>query len=290
MSTDALVSIVLPVYNGAEQLKSVAGAVLAQDHGNIELVISDNGSTDGTEDVAREIADHDSRVVYHRHPHNVGLLNNFVGAMRIANGEYLRWIGDDDWIAPDYVSRCLEVFAEDPRRILVTTKMAYTGDDGVRRIGTRQHDSLDSDDPVDRFTAVIHMLTGGYLHDDPLYGLFRRSSILGIERRNMLREDELFGAKLALAGPWGYVPEVLAHRHRADTTRTGSARLLSVPLWHHGVSSVVQCAELVKSLNDAELTPAQRHRGRAEVARLYYRRKRSFLQRAWHKVSRLRGA
>lgn len=285
--SEALVSVALPVYNGGAHLKDVAESVLSQDHDRLELVISDNASTDDTEEIARAIADADSRVVYRRHPENVGLLNNFVSAMHLARGDYLRWIGDDDWIAPDYLSRCLEVFERDPRLILVTTQMAYTDDDGVRHVGTRQRDVLSSDDPVDRFIEVIRLLTGGYLHVDPLYGLFRRDAVLGIERRNTLREDEIFGCKLALAGPWGQVPEVLAHRYWATTTRIGNARLLDVPAWQNAVSSALQCSELDKALRAADLTPAQRRRARAAVALLYVKRKRNAADRIVRKAMRL---
>src|SRR5438046_1239310 len=120
MYDDTLVSIGLPVYNGGQRIEEVVWSVLAQDHARIELVISDNASTDDTEDVCRALVRADSRVVYHRQPRNVGLLNNFVTAIRVANGTFFRWIGDDDWMAPDYVSRCLETFAEDERRVLVT--------------------------------------------------------------------------------------------------------------------------------------------------------------------------
>lgn len=286
---DALVSVVLPVYNGAEQLESVTKSVLAQDHEHLELLICDNASTDGTEDAARAVAAADERVRYHRHPRNVGLLNNFIGGMRLARGEYLRWIGDSDWIAPDYLTRCLDVFASDHRLILVTSQMAYTGEDGLARVGTRAHPELSGDDPVARFAAVLDMCVGGYLHDDPLYGLFRRSSVLGIDRRNTLREDEIFGARLALAGPWGHVPEPIAHRHRAETTRVSNARLLGVPVWQNAVSSVLQSQLLLASLRPAGLTPAQRRRARSEVAKLYLRRKRNDLERARRKAARLRG-
>lgn len=287
MRSDDLVSVALPVFNGADHLESVAKSVLAQDHERLELVISDNASTDGTEEIARGLVAADRRVIYHRHGENVGLLNNFVHAMRLARGRYIRWIGDDDWIAPNYVTRCLGEFAADNRLVLVTTRMAYTSDDGVTRHGSRQSGVLCSDDPVERFTEVVRLLTEGYLNIDPLYALIKRDAILGIDRRNMLREDEVFATKLALAGPWGHVPEVLAHRHWATTTRVGNARLLDVPVWHNGLSSVLQCKEIVEWLPRAGLTAEQSRRARSAVARLYLRRKRRAWERARRKLVRM---
>ncbi len=105
--------------------------MLAQDHERLELVISDNASTDGTEELCRDLARADRRIVYYRQAENVGLLNNFIHAIRLANGTFFRWVGDDDWLAPRCVSRSLEAFAEDDRLLLVTTQIAYTDPDGV---------------------------------------------------------------------------------------------------------------------------------------------------------------
>src|SRR5690348_7832467 len=130
--TDALVSIGLPVRNGAANLAGVIGSVLAQEHSRLELVISDNASTDDTEELCRAAARADPRIRYHRQPENIGLLNNFLATMRLARGEYFRWIGDSDWIAPGYLSRLLDVYAADERLILVTSRLEYELDGGQR--------------------------------------------------------------------------------------------------------------------------------------------------------------
>jgi len=72
-----LVSIGLPVRNAGSRVTEVVRSVMAQTHTDLELVISDNGSTDDTEDVCRTLAKEDDRIHYHRQPENIGLLNNF---------------------------------------------------------------------------------------------------------------------------------------------------------------------------------------------------------------------
>ncbi len=111
-----LVTIALPVFNGGRTLAAVLDSVLAQTCDRIELVVSDNASTDDTQEICRHYAGSDPRVVYLRHPNNLGLLPNFAVAAARARGEYVRWIGDSDSLAPDYVARVLDVFAEDSRR------------------------------------------------------------------------------------------------------------------------------------------------------------------------------
>lgn len=269
-----LVSIALPVRDAAGRLEGAVRSVLAQDHRDLELVISDNASTDGTEELCRDLAAADPRVVYHRHPENVGLLNNFTHAARLCRGAFIRWIGDDDRLDPACVSRGLAEFARDERIVLVTTQVAYTGPDGVTRTAAYDGTALASDDPVERFTEMLRLLNESHLLIDPLYGLLRREVAIGIPRRNMLREDEVFAAKLALAGPWAHVPEVLAHRHWKRERITGVARRLGVPPWQARMANTLQCRELLAWLRQANLTDGQRRRARAAVLRMYATRQR----------------
>jgi glycosyltransferase involved in cell wall biosynthesis len=273
-TSDTLVSVGLPVRNGAPRLASVVRSVLAQHHERLELVISDNASTDRTEEVCRDLARADGRIVYHRQPQNVGLLNNFVHAIRLARGTFFCWVGDDDWLSPRYVSRCLRAFAEDPRLILVTTQTAYVGPHGVDRGGIYQGAQLGSSDPIARFAEMLRLLNESHLEIDPLYGLMRRAPVAAIHRRNMLREDEVFATRLALAGPWGHVPEVLVRRHWKAERLPALARRLGVPAWQAHVANALQCREILRCLRDVELTPPQRRRAWAAVAAMYLRRQR----------------
>ncbi|MGW4662727.1 glycosyltransferase family 2 protein [Streptosporangium sandarakinum] len=282
-----LVSVGLPVRNGAARLEGVVRSVLAQDHPDIELVICDNASTDGTEEICRELARADDRIVYHRQPENVGLLNNFISAGRLARGEFLRWVGDDDRLEPGCVSRSLRAFAEDERLILVTTQVAYTDPDGTTRTGVYEGTGLRSGDPVERFAEMLRLLNESHLLIDPLYGLMRRSAVIGIPRRNMLREDEVFAAKLALAGPWGHVPEVLAHRNWKHERMGTIARRLDVPVWQARFSSTLQYRELLRWLDRSGLTDDRLRRARAAARRMYVRRQCVVAARRGRKLARM---
>src|SRR5262249_14296295 len=163
-------------------LEAAVRSVLAQDHERLEIVISDNASTDDTETLCRDLAAADRRIVYHRQPSDVGILNNFVHTMRIAKGTYFQWLGDDDTLAPRYVSRCLEAFAEDSRLILVTTQINYSKPDGTTTPTSPLTSTvLESNDPVERFAAITEYLADGMMVD-PLYGLIRREPVVSIVR------------------------------------------------------------------------------------------------------------
>lgn len=102
-----LVSIGIPTYNRADgYLEQALRSALAQTYNNIEIIISDNGSTDHTEDVVKEFSD--SRIRYFKHIENVGLKNNFNFCVKEARGDYFLLLCDDDLIDSDLVEVCME--------------------------------------------------------------------------------------------------------------------------------------------------------------------------------------
>ncbi|MBW0011081.1 MAG: glycosyltransferase family 2 protein, partial [Pseudonocardiales bacterium] len=179
-TTPPLVSVGLPVRNGEEVVEGALRSVLAQQHEDLELVISDDASTDGTGEICRSYARSDSRVRYHRQPENIGLPANFMQVMHLARGTFLKWIGDDDWVAPSYLSRCLERFAADDRLILVTTQQVFLGEDGQAQTSAYPGRNPGSDRPVERFTEILRLLAEGYLPLDPIYGLMLREPVAAI--------------------------------------------------------------------------------------------------------------
>ena len=268
-----LVSIGLPVRNAENRIAATIRTVLDQDHEQLELVISDNASTDGTEEVCREIAQGDSRVRYHRQPVDLGILGNFQATMRLAEGRFFRWIGDDDAIQPSYVAQTLEAFQRRPECLLMTTQVEYVAADGSRAT-TDDYDPrpLGDPDPVVRLEGILHYLNESALLVDPMYSMMRRDPVLAIPRVNTLREDEVFATRLALAGPWGHVPALLAQRHTRAGGLRDIARRLRVPAWQLRVTTSFVARTVLADIATSDLSPADRRRARAAVARFYVTR------------------
>lgn len=91
-----VVSIGMPVYNGEKYIREALDSLLAQTFAGFELIISDNASTDATEDICQEYAAMDSRIRYVRQPGNRGALANFKFVLDEARGEYFMWAAADD--------------------------------------------------------------------------------------------------------------------------------------------------------------------------------------------------
>jgi glycosyltransferase involved in cell wall biosynthesis len=285
---EPLVSIGLPVHNGERHLDEAVRSVLTQNYGRIELVISDNASNDGTEEICRQFARSDTRVRYHRQSQNFGLIPNFNAVLRLAEGTYLKWMGDDDWLTPSYATRCVEVLDDDPTLILVTTRQAHVGGDGAVESASYDGSRMRSASPVERFTEMLRLLNESHLLLDPLYGMTRRDWVARLPRPVMLFEDQIFAARLALAGPFGHLDEVLSYRRSKSFARAAAtARRLGVPVWQARVATTLQCRELLAAVRETELDPGERRQASAAVARMFLRRQRKTAIHRSRKLARL---
>ncbi len=89
--------------------------MLAQDYANVELVLSDDGSTDGTSDVLREYAERDpERVKLVASERNTGIAGAFNRALDAHTGDYIAWLGGDDVMLPGKLSRQVAVLETRP--------------------------------------------------------------------------------------------------------------------------------------------------------------------------------
>ena len=98
LSTRRKVAIGLPVFNGEKLIASTLECLLRQTYGDFELIISDNASTDRTEQICREYAERDSRIRYLRQPENLGAVPNFNRVFEISDSQYFKWAAVDDQV------------------------------------------------------------------------------------------------------------------------------------------------------------------------------------------------
>ncbi|WP_081851090.1 glycosyltransferase family 2 protein [Bradyrhizobium sp. URHD0069] len=102
-----LITIAIPTFNRAALLRGCIQSALSQTYANIEILVSNNASTDNTEEVLREFNDKRLRVL--RQETNIGLLPNWNACVAAARGEYVVLLSDDDSICPWLLERCVDV-------------------------------------------------------------------------------------------------------------------------------------------------------------------------------------
>ncbi|MEH2137345.1 glycosyltransferase family 2 protein [Nostoc sp.] len=123
-------SIGLPVYNGEKFIKEAIDSLLAQTFEDFELIISDNASTDKTEEICRAYAEKDKRICYYRNDKNIGCARNFNRVFKLSSGEYFKWAAYDDLHAPDFINKCVEVLDQDPSIILCHSQTYFIDEEG----------------------------------------------------------------------------------------------------------------------------------------------------------------
>jgi glycosyltransferase involved in cell wall biosynthesis len=135
-SADApLVSIVIPVFNGARYLAEAIDSALAQSHQNIEVIVVDDGSDDGGA-TAAICEDYGDQIRYFRKP-NGGVASALNFGISKMSGSYFSWLSHDDRYLPDKVRMQLEMVLEHPEPVVVFGDAFVINPDGKRRWQTR---------------------------------------------------------------------------------------------------------------------------------------------------------
>lgn len=94
-------SIVMPVYNARKYLAAAVGSILNQSYRDFELILVDDCSTDGSDEICRKMADEDGRIVYERMPQNGGASAARNRTLKLARGQYIGFVDSDDTIDGD---------------------------------------------------------------------------------------------------------------------------------------------------------------------------------------------
>ncbi len=193
--SEHLVSIGIPTYNRAGQLGRAIESALAQDYADVEVVISDNASTDGTQALCEEFRRRDSRIRYIRQGTNIGMAGNHVEVFRHARGEFYMVLGDDDWIDPSYVSTCVRALCAEPGFAAVCGKpfLYQSGHPLAEGVITNLLQRSGGERVLAYYREVFDNV--------PFYGVSRRELLATVPpMRNTMAGDWLYIASLAFVG------------------------------------------------------------------------------------------
>jgi tetratricopeptide (TPR) repeat protein len=226
MSTD-LVSIGVPVYNGAHFLRRALDSLLMQTCQDFEILISDNGSTDTTEQICREYRDRDRRIRYFRHDRNRGASWNHNFTVLQATGSYFKWASHDDECAPAFLQSCIDRFrAERSGVVLCYPKTLLMDDRGT--VAARFLDRLDLPDgePHRRlFNLLVRMRRCNAIFGVIDLAALKRTGLLGA----YAGADKVLLAQLCLQGRFCELSEHLflrrMHANMSTMANPSPARL-----------------------------------------------------------------
>ncbi|MER9318516.1 glycosyltransferase [Mesorhizobium sp. M0659] len=207
LDTTPRVSLVVPAYNAMGYIGETIESLLIQDYPNLEIIVVDDGSTDGTSDV---VASFGAKVKSHRQA-NAGQSAAMTEGWAMSTGEVLGYVSADDRLLPAAIRRCVEELMARPEIVLVYPDFHIINERSVFRSTLRPPDYSRR-----ALYARLHCLPGPG-------ALFRRRAYerAGAWRSDLRQIPDLdFFLRMGLEGSFYHLPEVLAEfrMHSASTT------------------------------------------------------------------------
>ena len=254
----------VPVFNGERYLDEALTSIRAQTFGDFELVISDNGSADGTLEIAKAHESDDPRVRVIANPVNRGAAWNYNLVFTDWEGPYFKWAAADDMMAPTCVERCLEVLeSTGPDVVLAYTTTRFIDESGRElRLYLDPLETTSESTPHARLRHVVgQMVYGnlafalmrtGALHRTKLHGAYPSSDLV------LLAELSLVGSFRAVREPLFYRREHSAMSRRANATLEGISTFFDpdAPPVHNELTRLF--TEHLKAIKSADLSIAER--------------------------------
>ena len=209
------ISIGLPVYNGARFLPQALESLLGQSFSDIELIVSDNASSDSTQNICTEYAARDARIRYVRQNVNIGAMRNWNFVAKQARGKYFKWSSASDYCAPDMLARCFAAMEAESDIVLCYGQTCLVDQETGELTEYSGNIELMEDRPHERFSKLC-----GSLKLNNAYGGLIRTDVLHRTKLNRLYSggDIILMAELALMGRFRLLPQTLLYRRMGRET------------------------------------------------------------------------
>ena len=216
-----LITVGIPVFNGERYLERAIRSLQKQEYPNIDIVISDNCSTDATQNISLRLAAEDRRIRYYRNNINIGAVRNFVKVFELSCGEYFMWAAYDDLWDPHCLSLLVEELINWPEAGLAHSGIALI-DESEQLLSVEAFPTDDNPNCwscIELATKCVRPARGTPKLNYAMYGLFR-SSVLRLAIKYVCDGamwDRLFVILVAMIAPFRYRREPLYHRTLQDT-------------------------------------------------------------------------
>ena len=213
-----MVSICIPTYNRAADLARAIASAQQQTHRDLEILVVDNHSTDDTAQVVAGLAGSDPRIRFVRHERNLGLARNFSACIAEARRDYIKFLCDDDTLAPDCVSRLREAMARPGVSLAACARQLVTENfQPIRVSGARTRSTVVEGEAMRR-----ELFARGNVIGEPTAVLFRRADAArGFDVRYEHALDLEMWCHVLRHGSLAFVAEPLCsvRMHAAQATR-----------------------------------------------------------------------
>lgn len=189
------ISVCIPMYNGQKYLRECLDSVLAQAYPDFEVLMVDDRSNDGTPEIAREYASRDPRFRLVRNEANLGLVKNWNRCVELAQGEWIKFVFQDDLLAPLCLKRMID--SASPEDALISCGRTILFEPGISdEIKKRYHDIPAMESLFGALTKIDAGTFAGAVLDAPL---------------NFIGEPTAVMVHRSVFGRYGYFNHSFAH-------------------------------------------------------------------------------
>ena len=254
------VSIAIPTFNRAVRLERALQSALGQTHRDLEVVVSDNASTDATAELLCGYAARDDRLRVVRQPENRGMVANLGAALALTTGEHVMLLADDDRLAPRCVEAAPAALADDAGLAGALGQVTYVRAGAPIQAGRPA--SLPQPWPAQRVRAYFAAVDRDH-GNTWIYALMPRRVLEGLSpMRNVIGFDWLRVAEMAYLGRVAVLTEPLLFRELggASETTTRNVSESGLPALHAKVPHLVIAGEVAAQIGwrSAVFAPAGR--------------------------------
>lgn len=209
-----LISILLPVFNEGPYLAQCLESILAQDRADFEVCISDNVSTDNTWEIISKYSQIDSRIKPFRQDHAVHPYENLMNTLSRAAGEYVYYMGGDDYILPGLFKEALAHFEHEPDLQVVVGRMHYFSDKDGSILSTNPPPKFDLklNTPA---PELVNFLLRNIEHDEIALSVLKRADFGYVMNLLDMTSQESFGI-------WIFMGAALRGKNSAQRVRITS--------------------------------------------------------------------
>ena len=220
------ITVLVPVYNGEQFLAECLDSILAQDFEDMEILIADDGSTDGSLGLIERYAAKDRRIRWWRNPRNFGLAGNFNACLQAAQGEYIKFVLQDDKLLSIQTVRLMAAVLDANPQVALVGSGSYLLDAYSRK--TEQRKNFKSGRLAGRQTILRCLEGPGNLIGEPSVVMFRRMLAgHGFAERYPQGLDMELWFRLLETGDFFYLTEPLCafRKQAAQQTEVNRRRL-----------------------------------------------------------------
>ena len=245
------ISIGLPVYNGATQLRRALDSLQAQIFCNFEIIISNNYSTDETAGICQEYASKDPRIRYFLQSENIGPMLNFKFTLDKARASVFMWAAHDDLWDPEHLMNAINLLKKPGVRFVfpsfrlssIKWKVEKNFDPKIFEF----IEAPDADIRVLNFISLHYMSHSANI----VYSVFNKAFLFDVWERQNVGNDGAMGAVILSLGKGALNSSVFCKRHRNLWPGKLQVFLSLFSCWLRGVDGTLAARE---ALRTAELT------------------------------------